>query len=173
MVFRNGQFYSALKSYLVYYLTWCRIQISVSAALFFFFLIEDTATNAYRMYWTASAAVSCKSILLRQEDICVPWGLPSASFQWSVLQFGFAALRSGFWFSSGQALLEVSFWATVETLCKCILPCAEQLREFSVNPVSLCLIKTPVYCQRCRWEPVTVLCCSVPAEPECWALAPN
>lgn len=45
--------------------------------------------------------------------------------------------------------------------------------SFSVNPVSLWLNETPVYCQRCCWEPVTALCCSVPVEPGCWALVPN
>lgn len=83
-----------------------------------------------------------EEVLLRQESICVLWGLPAASSQWLVLQFGFIATRSGFWFRSGQALLEFILWATVETSCEGILTCAEQLREFSVNPASLGLTET-------------------------------
>jgi len=47
-------------------------------------------------------------------------------------------------------------------LCERILTRAEQLRELSMNPMSLSLTETSVCRQRRCREPVAGLCCSAP-----------
>lgn len=175
MVFRNGQFYSALQNYLVNYLTWCKIQITATTALFFL-LPNRGYSNKCLQDVLNSRRLCCSELeefFAETGKYLCPLGAPFCiiSDKFHSLGLQHCAVVSGL--ALGKCSWKFVFeqlWRPSVNVSWLVQSSSE---SFSVNPVSLWLNETPVYCQRCCWEPVTALCCSVPVEPGCWALVPN